>query len=345
MSTTIKSKVEAILYAAENPVTVDQIADLLAETVAGELELAPGSPELKVAAKEKVREAIAALTADYSTDERAMEVRNIAGGYRIATKPEHHDVVRGFAKSLKPPIRLSMAALETLAVIAYKQPVTVPEISEIRGVDSGGVIGTLLERKLITTGGRKEVIGRPILYKTTKDFLLRFGLKDLGELPSIEEFEKLITDSQSGLFGEVGGAVADATGVPDLPEEVAEQGVASPANAAGAEAPEEVAPETDSVDADEESEAAHEQDAMPQAAASGESEAPEPRVTHHVEPDPEAAPGSEIVMEEPVIGGSAEDSPPYPADAAGSEDSEDAPADRAAQPHHPAPHDEPEGGN
>jgi len=99
--------------------------------------------------------------------------------------------VRAFAKGLKPPIRLSLPALETLAVIAYKQPVTVPEINDIRGVDSGGVIGTLLDRKLITTAGRKQVIGRPILYKTTKEFLLRFGLKDVSELPSMEEFEKM----------------------------------------------------------------------------------------------------------------------------------------------------------
>jgi segregation and condensation protein B len=103
--------------------------------------------------------------------------------------------VRSFAKSLKPPIRLSLQALETLAVIAYKQPVTVPEISEIRGVDSSGVIATLLDRKLITTSGRKDVIGRPILYKTTKEFLLRFGLKDVHELPSMEEFEKLVAES------------------------------------------------------------------------------------------------------------------------------------------------------
>src|SRR5262249_18995086 len=106
-----------------------------------------------------------------------------------------HEVVRSFAKSLKPPVRLSLPALETLAVIAYKQPVTVPEISEIRGVDSGGVIGTLLDRKLITTAGRKQVIGRPILYKTTKEFLMRFGLKDVNELPSMEEFEKLVAES------------------------------------------------------------------------------------------------------------------------------------------------------
>jgi segregation and condensation protein B len=119
----------------------------------------------------------------------------------MSTKPEQHDLVRSFAKSLKPPIRLSLPALETLAVIAYRQPVTVPEISEIRSVDSGGVIGTLLDRKLITTAGRKQVIGRPILYKTTKEFLLRFGLKDVNELPSMEEFEKLVAESfQSDLL-------------------------------------------------------------------------------------------------------------------------------------------------
>ncbi len=128
-----------------------------------------------------------------------MEIRQIAGGYRMATKPEHHDVVVNFAKSLKPPVRLSLQALETLAVIAYKQPVTVPEISEIRGVDSSGVIATLLDRKLVTTAGRKQVIGRPILYKTTKEFLLRFGLNDVSELPSMEEFEKL-GDPQADLF-------------------------------------------------------------------------------------------------------------------------------------------------
>ena len=128
-----------------------------------------------------------------------MEIRQIAGGYRMATKPEHHDVVVSFAKSLKPPVRLSLQALETLAVIAYKQPVTVPEISEIRGVDTSGVIATLLDRKLVTTAGRKQVIGRPILYKTTKEFLLRFGLNDVSELPSMEEFEKL-GDPQADLF-------------------------------------------------------------------------------------------------------------------------------------------------
>ncbi len=131
------------------------------------------------------------LIADYATSDRGLEIREVAGGYRLATKPEYHDAVRGFVKSLKPPLKLTLQALETLAVVAYKQPVTAPEISEIRGVDSGGVLGSLMARKLITTAGRKQVIGRPILYKTTKDFLLRFGLKDINELPSIEEFEKM----------------------------------------------------------------------------------------------------------------------------------------------------------
>jgi len=145
--------------------------------------------------KSRVRAALEELIADYSGPNHGIEVRQVAGGYRMSTKPEQHEMVRSFAKSLKPPVRLSLPALETLAVIAYKQPATVPEISEIRGVDSGGVIATLLDRKLITTAGRKQVIGRPILYKTTKEFLMRFGLKDVNELPSMEEFEKLVAES------------------------------------------------------------------------------------------------------------------------------------------------------
>jgi segregation and condensation protein B len=133
------------------------------------------------------------LVAEYSAPEsdRGLEIREVAGGFRFATKPEYHDAVRGFVKSLKPPLKLTLQALETLAVVAYKQPVTAPEISEIRGVDSSGVLGSLITRKLITTAGRKQVIGRPILYKTTKEFLIKFGLKDVAELPSIEEFEKM----------------------------------------------------------------------------------------------------------------------------------------------------------
>jgi segregation and condensation protein B len=131
------------------------------------------------------------LIAQYLSDDRGVEIREIAGGYRMATKVECHDAVRMFVKSLKPAMKLSLPALETLAVIAYKQPVTAPEVNEIRGVDSSAVFGSLLARKLIATAGRKQVIGRPILYKTTREFLLRFGLKDVSELPSMEEFEKM----------------------------------------------------------------------------------------------------------------------------------------------------------
>src|SRR6266567_6027278 len=198
----LKAKVEAIIYAAEMPITLDQIVQLVKEFVAAE-----GVDDAEI--RSRVRAAIEELSDDYSSDEHGIELRQIAGGYRMSTKPEQHDLVRSFAKSLKPPIRLSFPALETLAVIAYKQPVTVPEISEIRGVDAGGVIATLLDRKLITTAGRKEVIGRPILYKTTKEFLLRFGLKDVGELPSMEEFEKLVAESfQSDLMPAEGTATA-----------------------------------------------------------------------------------------------------------------------------------------
>ena len=191
----LKAKIEAIIYAAETPVTLDQIMQLVKES-ASEGETSDGT-----AFKLQVRAAIEELTADHYSPDHGIEIRQVAGGYRMSTKPEHHDIVRAFAKSLKPPIRLSLPALETLAVIAYKQPITVPEISEIRGVDSNGVIATLLDRKLITTAGRKPVIGRPILYKTTKEFLLRFGLKDVNELPSMEEFEKLVAESfQSDLL-------------------------------------------------------------------------------------------------------------------------------------------------
>ncbi len=138
-----------------------------------------------------LRRILDVLIAECAADGRGVEIREIAGGYRMATKPECHDAVRMFVKSLKPPLKLSLPALETLAVIAYKQPVTAPEVNEIRGVDSSGVFGSLLARKLIATAGRKQVIGRPILYKTTKEFLLRFGLKDVSELPSMEEFEKM----------------------------------------------------------------------------------------------------------------------------------------------------------
>jgi segregation and condensation protein B len=251
----IKSQLEALIYATEEPITLDQMAALLkedllalknapaasteaqpagersqteqphpeqAEDHLGAVDPAPEPPAKR--AKEKseraelrglLRPYLDELIADYANPEHGIEIREVAGGYRMSTKPEHHDVVKAFSKSLKPPVRLSLQALETLAVIAYKQPVTVPEISDIRGVDAAGVIGTLLERKLITTAGRKAVVGRPMLYKTTKDFLMRFGLRDLSELPSLEEFEKLAAgELQDELFTPGESAIADATGTP-----------------------------------------------------------------------------------------------------------------------------------
>ncbi len=173
----LKSALEAIIYAADEPATVEQLAAAVGEE------------------KHIVRSALDELVASYAADERGVEIRAVAGGYRVYTKPQHHDLVRRFIKSLRPPLRLTMPALETLAVIAYKQPVTQPEIQEIRGVNCAGVIETLLERRLVTTAGRKQVIGRPILYRTSKDFLMRFGLSDVDELPSLKEFEALAREA------------------------------------------------------------------------------------------------------------------------------------------------------
>ncbi len=185
----LKAQLEAIIYAAETPISTEQMVQLVKESA-----IADGAAD-EAEVKSRVRAVLEELVADYGSPAHGIEIRQVAGGYRMSTKPEQHEMVRSFAKSLKPPVRLSLPALETLAVIAYKQPATVPEINEIRGVDSGGVIATLLDRKLITTAGRKQVIGRPILYKTTKEFLMRFGLKDVSELPSMEEFEKLVAES------------------------------------------------------------------------------------------------------------------------------------------------------
>jgi len=173
----LKSALEAIIYAADEPATVVQLAAAVGEE------------------KHVVRAALDELVAGFASDDRGVEIRAVAGGYRFYTKPQHHDVVRRFIKSLRPPLRLTMPGLETLAVIAYKQPVTQPELTEIRGVNCAGVLETLLERRLITTAGRKQVIGRPILYRTSKEFLMRFGLGDLDELPSLKEFEALAREA------------------------------------------------------------------------------------------------------------------------------------------------------
>ena len=169
----LKATLEAMIYAADEPATPAQLSTALG------LE------------KPVVRAALDELVASCASDDRGIEIREVAGGFKLYTKPQHHDAVRKFIKSLQPPLRLTMQALETLAVIAYKQPVTLPEIMEIRGVNAGGVIKTLLDRRLITTAGRKDAIGRPILYRTTKDFLMRFGLASVGDLPSMKEFEQI----------------------------------------------------------------------------------------------------------------------------------------------------------
>ena len=169
----LRAVIEAIVYVAEEPLTVAQLSNAL------------GQPA------ERVAELLGQLTAEFDKPEHGLAIREVAGGYKMATKAEHHDRVRGFVKSLKPPLKLSLAALETLAVIAYKQPVTGPEIMEIRGVQGVGVLKTLLDRKLIAVAGRKNVVGKPILYKTTREFLVQFGLKDVSELPSLKEFEEI----------------------------------------------------------------------------------------------------------------------------------------------------------
>lgn len=193
------AKPEAVEVAATEAAT--EATATQAETVEADASAEPAADpeaEAKRAQRQREREVretlrgiLDELIAEYASDSRGIEIREIAGGFRMGTKPEIHDAVRSFIKSLKPPMKLSLPALETLAVIAYKQPVTAPEVGEIRGVDSAGVLGSLMSRKLISTAGRKQVIGRPMLYKTTKEFLLRFGLKDLNELPSMEEFEKM----------------------------------------------------------------------------------------------------------------------------------------------------------
>src|SRR5499427_5540523 len=217
----LKAQLEAIVYATETPITLEHIVELVNDGV-----IAAGAAD-EVEVRSRVRASLEELVADYAGADHGVEIRQVAGGYRMSTKPEQHDTVRAFAKSLKPPIRLSLPALETLAVIAYKQPVTVPEINDIRGVDSGGVIGTLLDRKLITTGGRKQVIGRPILYKTTKEFLMRFGLKDVNELPSMEEFEKLVAESFQAELIPAETMTAEASVAPASTESVASETVQS----------------------------------------------------------------------------------------------------------------------
>ncbi len=171
-ATELKGITESLIFVAEDPIDSKSIAKVLRVDQAA------------------VDNAIQSLVEDYGERSGGLQLREIAGGWQISTRPEHHEHVRAYLKS-KPSAKLSLASLETLAVIAYKQPVTVPEILEIRGVQSPSAIKTLLDKRLIVAKGRKETVGRPMMYGTSKEFLIQFGLKDLSELPSIEDFQDL----------------------------------------------------------------------------------------------------------------------------------------------------------
>lgn len=248
----LKAVLEAIVYVLNEPMPAAQIAQAL------------GSP------LEEVEPLLRELAADTSRPDRGIFIREVAGGYQMATKPEHHEVIRNFVRNLKQPLKLSQAALETLAVIAYKQPITMPEILEIRGVQGAGVIKTLIDRKLVTTAGRKNVVGRPILYKTTREFLTQFGLKDLSELPSLKEFEEIRRQSMADEeFEPVPGADSAA---PEEPQ----PGEAAPAEPAP-EGKQETSREAQAPDAVQPPEAPQTPDAPEADEASGPPEpAPEP---------------------------------------------------------------------
>jgi segregation and condensation protein B len=199
--TSLRAVLEAIVYVTEEPLSAEQIADAL------------GAP------RDRVEKLLELLVAEFERPEHGVTIRELAGGYKMATKAEHHERVRAFVKSLRPPLKLSLPALETLAVIAYKQPVTAPEILEIRGVQGAGVLKTLLDRKLIATAGRKNVIGKPMQYKTTKEFLVQFGLKDLNELPTLKEFDEIRRLAVADEPAEAVGAPGPAPGENTPPEE------------------------------------------------------------------------------------------------------------------------------
>lgn len=166
------SIIEALIFVSEDPLPAKNIAEVLKEE------------------RGWVEVAVEALAKEFNERNGGLMLREVAGGWQFATRPEHHEHIRAFLKS-KPSAKLSLPALETLAVIAYKQPVTVPEILEIRGVQSSSAIKTLLDKRLIVAKGRKETVGRPMMYGTSKEFLLQFGMRDLTELPNVEDFEDL----------------------------------------------------------------------------------------------------------------------------------------------------------
>ena len=170
----LKATIEALIFASPDPVTLAVLFKTLEDEP-----------------REHVEEALAALRADWSDRPGGLQLVEVAGGYQIVTRPELHDRVRRLFHEHSRQ-RLSVQALETLAVIAYRQPVTGPEIAEIRGVNTSGVIGTLVDRRLVKVVGRKAVVGRPFLYATTREFLDKFGLKDLTDLPKVEDMAEAL---------------------------------------------------------------------------------------------------------------------------------------------------------
>jgi segregation and condensation protein B len=174
VSEELKAIIEALVYASPDPLTP--------KTLFKVLESEP---------REDVQASLEALRREYDDGRNGLQLVEVAGGYQIVTRPELSEWVRRLFHERKSQ-KLSVAALETLAVIAYKQPVTAPEITEIRGVNAAGVVATLLERRLIKIAGRKQVVGRPFLYATTREFLIRFGLKDLNDLPKMEDMADVL---------------------------------------------------------------------------------------------------------------------------------------------------------
>jgi segregation and condensation protein B len=233
---TLRATLEAIIYVTDEPLTADQIAEAMEQP------------------RERVVTLLEQLCAEYERPDRGLSIREIAGGFRMTTKAEHHDAVRSFVRNLNPPMKLSLPALETLAVIAYKQPITAPEIMEIRGVQGAGVLKTLLDRKLIAPAGRKQVIGKPILYKTTKEFLVQFGLKNLNELPTLKEFQDIGSLSGGEPEGPVQANLIEMP-APSDHEDEAQEGGAEPETAetqdAETEAAEPDASESNSTEAAE----------------------------------------------------------------------------------------------
>jgi segregation and condensation protein B len=226
----LKRIIEALIYASPDPLTP--------KTLFKVLETEP---------REDVQASLESLLADYAQGRGGLHLVEVAGGYQIVTRPELSEWVRRLFHERKTQ-KLSVQALETLAVIAYKQPITAPEITEIRGVNTSGVVATLLERHLIKIAGRKQVVGRPFLYSTTREFLIRFGLRDLADLPKMEDMAEVLGfDPPSGLAEAgpsetllpLGGPDPDQTLTVEAPAEPPSPAVDAPPEADATSEPEE----------------------------------------------------------------------------------------------------------